>query len=723
MSDLKPKSYFFTALTNSTQSANQAFGPVSGNEATQFRTTAKFTAGSPVSAHAICTGQVFIQPGQSSGTINLILRPYRQPIKGLAIKYFIYRGLDNSDFLEGANNLISHSNLGTASEFMNVIWTQLKKFNDWEDSDATGQNFLAKWIGYDPTNQPAESEIDDYFFAANAISDESDEELKPFEFPIIKQGTHLGNFSGEYGLDIVLSDGDYKPLSSDTGFKFDLAYARASEGIINTQNLPENSTEKQYREAVFNFMDPAAYYGLHYNSGKVSVANGTDDPDVKDGEQIYNDLLDNFATKNNVYIYLQNHLGRSFNYYGNYTNISDTGDVLKTGVALDNMQSAPPTTHSWPLLIQNTVQNHSQNTNTIYLQFAVGNLTPLCFAQIGTINAKAENNFLVADQLLPIQPDPVDGQVAELNIFSQEISLVIPAISGTGDIKHNVASYAKLLYKGANLTATQSVDTNTVVHIIKTLDILFNPIHIESRFASIHQDEISWCISHKTNLVDTSLINEINKSKIVTQAKVIFDKLAYTENDESLVQNRVIYETQLNEGIGKGLFARSNSNTSSDNAGSIVFSEDDNNFYRVSDPYYMQTEKFTNSNSIISGVKLLNLDNVDFNAKSVLGLVAEENEILRTIIVDNSLKSTSIFLLNTLNANSDSYVSNEDVTYKIYLVGVLGENDESKLNVVFPDEDLKIYTIDDDIYFSEDYVKYMPEMIRQLFANQLLPEL
>ena len=60
-------------------------------------------------------------------------------------------------------------------------------------------------------------------------------------------------------------------------------------------------------------MNPAAYYELHYNSGKVSVANGTDDPIVMENQQIFNDVVANFATENNVYIYLQNHLGRSYN--------------------------------------------------------------------------------------------------------------------------------------------------------------------------------------------------------------------------------------------------------------------------------------------------------------------------------------------------------------------------------------------------------------------------
>lgn len=724
MSDLKPKSYFFTQLTSSVQTEGQIFGPVVGSETTQFRTTAKFTAVSDVKAYAICTGQVFIQPGETVGTINLILRPYRQPVKGMAIKYFIYRGLKKTDFIPSGNtNLIAYENLENASGFINVIWEQLKKFNDWDNDEAENQVFPAKWIGYDPDNQPEESEIDDYFFAANAVADDNDEELKPFEFPIIKAGTHLGDFSGEYGLDIVLSDGDYKPLSSDTGFQFNLAYARVSEGIINTQNLPTNTTEKQYREAVFNFMAPAAYYGLHYTGGKVFVANGAEAHDIKEGQAIYVEILDNFATKNNVYIYLQNHLGRSYNYYDNYTNISTTGGVLKSGIDIDSLQTILPTTHNWPLLIQNETQNHSENTNTIYIQFAVGNQTPLCFGQIGKL-VGAENNFLVTNQLLPIQPEPVNGQVAEINIFSQPVSLVIPAIAGTGDIRNNITSYAKLIYSGANLIATELVDSNPIEHQIKTIDTLFNPIHIAPRFANPDQDVISWCISHKNSLIDTTLINNSNTSKIVTQTKVVYDKLAYRENEEVFIQDRVIYETQLIEGIGKGLFARSNSSTSSYNAGSIIFSNESNNFYLVSQPYFFLTKVFTDSTLLIKGLTIHNTD-VNSNINNyVLGLDKNENDILKGLIDSNILVNSYIYLKNILNNDNDFITSKEGINYKKYNIGITSEDVSGNLIIIYPEENINVYTIDSSLFFSREYGLHMPDLaINELVSNFEIPEL
>ncbi|WP_136468736.1 hypothetical protein [Flagellimonas onchidii] len=301
---LRPESYFFSESTV-VQTPGQVFGPVVGNESTQYRTTAKFTTASDIKAYAICAGQVFLQPHTDTTKVNLVLRPYRQPINGLAIKYFVYRGLKKTDFIpSGDTNLVSHSQVGTATSFIQLLWSQLKTFNDWTDAEADAETFLAKWIGYDPVNQAANTLIDDYFFAADAYGDENNETIKSFEFPMVPRGTHLGNFTGDYGLDIVLSDGDYKSLTSSTGFQFDLAYARTAENILDTTQLPTGYIEKQYREAITHFMDPAAFWGLHYENGTIWV-NESGTAVKKNGQAIYDDVVANFATKNTVYLHLQ----------------------------------------------------------------------------------------------------------------------------------------------------------------------------------------------------------------------------------------------------------------------------------------------------------------------------------------------------------------------------------------------------------------------------------
>src|SRR3990167_4610837 len=98
------KSHFFSEVANVSQSVTQTFGPVSEDV---FRLTSKFTATAGTKAFAICPGIVAIQPQTGSPTkVNLILRPYQQPIKGVNIRYFIYRGLNKSDFIDPSGNII-----------------------------------------------------------------------------------------------------------------------------------------------------------------------------------------------------------------------------------------------------------------------------------------------------------------------------------------------------------------------------------------------------------------------------------------------------------------------------------------------------------------------------------------------------------------------------------------------------------------------------------------
>src|SRR5690349_2215162 len=98
--DFAPRSYFFTDPAAITQTEDQAFGPVSENK---FRLTSNFTiTGSGSPAYAVCKSVVFIQPQKGNDTkVNLILRPYSQPVSGINIKYFVYRGLNKTDFFNG----------------------------------------------------------------------------------------------------------------------------------------------------------------------------------------------------------------------------------------------------------------------------------------------------------------------------------------------------------------------------------------------------------------------------------------------------------------------------------------------------------------------------------------------------------------------------------------------------------------------------------------------
>jgi hypothetical protein len=100
ISKFAPQSCFFTTSGIFTQSAAQAFGPVDENH---YRLTANFDLPADSPAYAVCSSIFLIQPQSGDATkVNLILRPFKQPIQGFNIKYFVYRGLSLASFLVGA---------------------------------------------------------------------------------------------------------------------------------------------------------------------------------------------------------------------------------------------------------------------------------------------------------------------------------------------------------------------------------------------------------------------------------------------------------------------------------------------------------------------------------------------------------------------------------------------------------------------------------------------
>ncbi|MEP2057492.1 MAG: hypothetical protein ABJJ05_06770 [Maribacter litoralis] len=716
---LAADSYFFKELiSGDVQTANQAFGPVVGSEQTQYRATSKFTTAGDVKAYAICTGQVFIQPHSDTNKINLILRPYRQPMKGVAIKYFIYRGLKKIDFIpSGDTILVGHSQLSTATGFIQTIWNQLKGFNGWTNTEANANDFLAKWIGYDPTNQPDTSLIDDYFFMADAYGDENNETLKPFEFPMISKGTHLGNFIGDYGLDVVLSDGDYKALKSNTGFLFDLAYARAAETVIDTTLLPSGYAEKQYREAITWFMDAAAYYGLHFSEkGKVFTMNGTNE-EKKTGQTLYDEIVAQFSTKNNVYLHIQGHLARSYNYYESYSNLVENDEVLKIGVAEDAMATSTYPENGWPVVIQNTAQAHSNETNDIFLQMAHDQTnTLLAYGQVGILSDKAENNFLTEVQLRPETTVDQYG-VTAVDSYCKPIGIVVPAIEDNSD-KLNVASYLKLLYIGNQLTVLEDANGTPEEKVIKPIDTLFGPINILQRMAQANEDVVSVCFSTKTGLFETKRIDSNGPDNdIVSQTRIIHNKLAFLQNSEISLRNTILYETDLLNGSGESIYLRNSPGTVGAMAKSYPFVKEENNSYQLDKPLFFRTKRFTDYNISVNGVQIKSTIR-DYPNKFILGLESSENDQLISLIQNNGAINTSVFLIPFLSEESP-FVSLENIRYYKFQIGVLGEASSGILELYKLEDAFSVYSLDQALYFTSKFSEFVQDGLADILLENV----
>ena len=683
-------SHFFIA-TNSgvSQSSNEAFGPVLSNETTQYRVTSKFSATGDTAAYAAFTAQVFLQPSTETDKVNLILRPYKQPIKGLDIKYFIYRGLKKTDFIPSGNDdLVSFTQKDTASGFIKILWEQLVSF----DSKASANPFKAKWIGYDPENQLPDTFIDDYFFAADAFADQDNESIKPFEFPIIPKGTHLGHFKGNFGLDVVLSDGDYKALTSNTGFQFNLAYARATESTIDIAATPTGYAEKQYREAIHHFMDPAAFWGLHVNDESTVKIKEATDSNILKGQQIYEKVISKFATKNNVYLHIQGHLGRSYNYYDSY------GETIKLGDTVATITDREYKTKAWPILIYNEAQTHDNEVNTIFLQLKYDEAAnPLLYGEVATMSDEAENNFLVADQLIPKISET--EEVVVLDFYTNSLEINVPAF-GNSSNKLNGSNYVKLLYQGSELEVADA----DIYLPIKMIDSLFRPLHIESRFESVSEDVISW-----TNSFESKLF-KINTSNIVSQNKIIFDKISYQDQGSLQIQDRVIFETKLLAKLEDELSTDSITISSSENAGIIPFSKEVNNSYQLTPPYIINLDIFSNSNQTITSLSIGVANEQVKIDKFILGLDLEEFDFIKNKISEENIKNPSVFFYKD-EENSQS-------SLKQYSIKILGETQNSELVFLDTDEVITIFSVDTQFFFTKKF----SERVALKEDNILIPD-
>ncbi len=346
------KSFFFTEPDKVEQSTNlsdsHAFGPMGTTDvqkAASFRLGAKMKLKAEVpnaKAFAICSGNVLLQPQSgNSSKVNLILRPMVQPFNAMPIKYFIYRGLDKADFLANETTLAL-----TGLEFLTQVRSDFASLNN----VPVASEMLSKWIGYELGATPDTDLIDDMFFRISDPSTDDDPvNAKKDELPFVREGVHLGHFSGDFQLDIVLGSPDYKPLVSTTGFLHNITFARAAEGIIAVAGKPSNYPEKAYREAILDFIDPAAFWGMHCADGSyIQLYEGASGAWlIRSGYELFETVHGLFVDEK-LYISITSEFSRSYCYYKENCPfraeiVNELGEVQTT---LDTFQNS-----NWPICI------------------------------------------------------------------------------------------------------------------------------------------------------------------------------------------------------------------------------------------------------------------------------------------------------------------------------------------------------------------------------------
>jgi len=695
------------------QLSGQGFGPQSE---TVFNLTSRFSLDASKKAFAICKGVVLIQPQTGNpDKVNLILRPYNQPFPGLNIKYFVYRGLQKSDFFSTDSEPLIIAKSSSTSDFINKINDDFNAFHEGrvkeEDETVTPipvPPFTAKFIGYDATLTDTTIQLSDFFFkeskfvATGDIFDEKDD----FELPLIDIGKSLGNFAeGECGIDVVLNYGDYKHDFDNTEFAFNLEYARKPFAEI-TVNGSTDFIKKLQREQSTQFIDIAAFYGSHVENGVVTAtASGVQTE--KKGTAIFTDLLNKFWTKNNWYVYIQSDRTRSYDFYGNYK-ISEGPENLKTGLLKDTATNEVPMTaitygtFGWPVLINTQNQANTVTTNNLYLQFPTDNNNNTAFyGQLAKVANAQKDNFINADGLR-LPPD----QEGNYRGLTSTIQLTTPAVAG-----ENIASLSLLIYQGKMNTyqireeEDENGNTISVNGVANFFDDVFNLIRAQPLFKLGSDGSYSRMTSEKLNLIN-EFYDKKQQGISVAQTLTVND-IIETGIEEKPFIERVTYLTEaadvMNNAVSATGSTTSDTKTTASASGAVTKSKT----YQLPDPYYYNLKLFTDSTQTITGLELKPLDGSTPN-KIILGLTKVENDSIKALITDET-KNPRLFLID-LFEDENELVSPEDIKYQKYRVGIVAEDSEGNNKLSQPDEAVFVYSLDRRYHFSKGYSEYMPDL-------------
>ena len=285
-------------------------------------------------------------------------------------------------------------------------------------------------------------------------------------------------------------------------------------------------------------------------------------------------------------------------------------------------------------------------------------------------------------------------------------------------IKNNanlpIASFIQLIYEGKQLPvevstpATNPSDPPVVSNwYMKDIDDVFGLINVVPHVKPKTDYEQHYVIDQ--NLLLINFENKTGGQDIATVITKRVEDLVMKNNTESI--QRVTYETLLHnirQNVGS-FFQSRTAYLDNSNSGTLSFDKGRNNYYRPEKPYYLQTEVFTSAEgTTITGLSL-HVQDGSLPSKKLLGITKAENDVFIALI-GTTLNNPKFFFKNKLEDETAYYTSTENISYRRYSLAVLGEDQNGNLKLVEPANKIYVSTIDNMVYASEEYAKWMPMM-------------
>jgi len=470
------KFHFFTDIDLINQQPNsQAFGPVIGNEATQYRVTSLHTASSNPNAYAVCKGDILVQPDiNNTNLVNVILRPALQPNNIPQIKYYIYRGILKNSLIDG-NNVADSINKLTKSIPANTdkktLGIDLFGTTNFENTDPIDNAFTKSKTGFELWHCDS-------------------------------GGWSIGTFDkNNFGFEIMLEDMGFNPT-------FDII--RNNNNVIQINALTGSETPAQIfehwhdKEEILNYLDPAVFYGNFYDD-IIYARKSTDsiDSDLnpsfskEKNNGIYTNILlgnsqGNFFNRNKIYLDIRNELNYSINYFKNY------GNNIKISYLNNNSEPINEINYyenNWPLCVLSDLPNGNEK-NTIKIALPKGdNTLPLSYVSIG------ERKLTNKEKVKYGKTNFIDLEVVDNEIYTTN-SIAINTPNYNDNDKTRICSYIKIKYlKRFDLKAIVPKSEGSVLRAAHYLDHLFIPLEMNLTSPSTNVLKIK--MYNNDNYIDT----------------------------------------------------------------------------------------------------------------------------------------------------------------------------------------------------------------------------
>jgi dienelactone hydrolase len=476
-----------------------SFGPDSFDPTTKYNVTTQLSLSGQAKAFACQESLMLVLPSIDSDLVTVVL----QPMDGLTIpfpkiRFYVYRGLLKSSFMTG--NAIKPKTDPDSSDFIKRLWL---------GHERRQSCFLTITI---PDPAPADLGFDE------SMANQGIEEIFNRAFTAVSpQLVREGEWIGDFGVNCcgfeIITDTDHLAL--------DLNYAKNTEQIFDVSGFGTDIFKiRAEKEKVLNYLDSAAFWGMHYETGvDVYDATAADEHTTLKEGALYTAIIDKYVTQNRVYLDIRSEYGYSYNFYQNYTDGSQEENNLKFKTDHALLYTDHRYGKDWPIFFTDGTMGDPHDFGTYVIQLRVNdNIKPLIFIQ------NRKNTPSPALPPFVRDPDLLNGAATD---WTKDIELRFPHFVEPLGSNVFVANYLRLQYfrQAVNPASPTTVHKNTLF-----INGVFGGISDGTTFAGTPFNMIR---NNKKNLIsgrDFSFVSETrifyDTSKVVFMATLLFSDRA-----------------------------------------------------------------------------------------------------------------------------------------------------------------------------------------------------